>query len=168
VVIKYNPPTPIKEEHDIQNFDCGDPSLNDWLKKRALKNDLTGASRTYVVTYGSDVVGYYTLAAGCIYHNEASGKIKRNMPNPIPAMVLGRLAVDINHQGRAIGTGLLQDAVKRTWQASFILGIRVILVHALNEKAKLFYEKYGFRASPINDLTLMVTLQEVKALFDSL
>ncbi len=163
--MKYNPPTPIKPEHDIQNFDCGEPTLNDWLKRRALKNEKTGASRTYVVTYGNEVVGYYSLATGCVFHELAPGKIKRNMPNPIPAMVLGRLAVALNHQKRSIGTGLLQDAVKRTLQVSEIAGIRVILVHALNHSATLFYEQYGFKPSPVNELTLMVTLTEVETYF---
>lgn len=160
----YTPPEPIKPTHDVETFNCGDPTLNDWLRKRALQNETTGASRTYVVCYENKVVGYYSLANGSVIHAEAPGKIRRNMPDPIPVMVLGRLAVDINHQGLGIGKGLIKDAVMRTLQASEIAGIRAILVHALDEKAKQFYvEKCGFMPSPVHPLTLMVTLKDVQA-----
>ena len=137
--------------------------MNDWLKKRAHKNEIEGGTRTYVVCYGSKVVGYYSLANGCVTRSSAPGKIKRNMPAPIPVMVLARLAVDLNHQGIGIGVGLVQDATKRTLQAAEIAGVRAIVVHALDEKAKAFYEKRGFEPSPIEPLTVMVTLKDVKA-----
>jgi len=162
--MKYSPPQPLQPEHDLETFDCGNLALNDWLKKRAQKNEGQGASRTYVVCCENKVVAYYSLANGCVFHIDAPRKIKRNMPNPIPAMILGRLAVDINHSGKGMGVSLVQDAVKRTLQASEIAGIRVILVHAIDEKARAFYQdKCGFKASPINNLTLMLLLKDVKA-----
>jgi GNAT superfamily N-acetyltransferase len=165
--VKYTSPIPLQPTHNVETFDCVTHILNDWLKKRAYQNEVQGVSRTYVVCYENLVVGYYSLANGCVFHADAPGKVKRNMPNPIPAMILGRLAVDLNHQGKGIGIGLVQDAVKRTLQASEIAGIRVILVHALNDTAKQFYqEKCGFKVSPVNDLTLMVLLKDIKASLD--
>jgi hypothetical protein len=163
VGIKYTAPTPLKPSHDIISFDCGQPLLNDWLREKAYENEKKGASRTYVVCCDNKVVGYYSLATGSITRSIAHGSIKRNMPETIPVMVLGRLAVDVNHQGCGIDFGLIKDAVLRTLQASEIAGIRAILVHALDESAKQFYEdKCGFKVSPVNPLTLMVTLSEVK------
>lgn len=158
----YTSPEPIKPTRDVETFDCGHPTLNDWLRKRAVGSEISGASRTYVVCYENRVVGYYCLASGSVIRSSAPGKIKRNMPDPIPVMVLGRLAVDLNHQGRGIGKGLVKDAVLRTLQASEIAGIRAILVHALDEKAKKFYVEWcGFTASPVHPLTLMVLLADV-------
>ena len=159
----YTPPEPIKPTHDVETFDCGNPTLNDWLRTRALESETSGASRTYVVCYENKLVGYYCLASGSVIRAEAPGKIRRNMPEPIPVMVLGRLAVDINHQSKGIGKGLVKDAVMRTLQASEIAGIRAILVHALDEEAKEFYvERCGFTPSPVHPLTLMVMLADVK------
>ncbi len=163
----YSPPTKIAPTHETENFDSGQESLNTWLKKRALQNERNGASRTYVVCQNNQVVGYYSIATGSICHSEAISKAKRNMPDPIPAMILARLAVDINHQKKGLGVALLKDAVLRILQASEIAGIKVILVHALDDRAKAFYEKYGFRQSPINELILMVTLKDIKASFSS-
>lgn len=106
------------------------------------------------------VVGYYSLAVGAVAHTGAPGRVKRNTPDPIPVMVLGRLAVDSNFQGRGIGSGLLRDAVLRTVQAAEIAGIRAILVHALSDAAKRFYQSHGFIASPINPMTVMITVAE--------
>jgi predicted N-acetyltransferase YhbS len=162
----YTPPEPIKPTHDVETFDCGNPTLNDWLRKRAQISETSGASRTYVVCYENKVVGYYCLASGSVIRASAPGKIKRNMPDPIPVMVLGRLAVEINHQGKGIGKGLVKDAVLRTLQASEIAGIRAILVHALDNEAKNFYvERCGFTPSPVDPLTLMVLLADVKKSF---
>ncbi|HBB30380.1 MAG TPA: GNAT family N-acetyltransferase [Cyanobacteria bacterium UBA8803] len=159
----YTPPETIKPTHNVETFDCGNPILNDWLKKRAIESETSGASRTYVVCDENRVVGYYCLASGSAIRASAPGKIKRNMPDPIPVMVLGRLAVDINHQGQGIGQGLVKDALLRTWQASEIAGIRAILVHALDEEAKKFYlERCGFSVSPVHPLILMVLLADLK------
>jgi GNAT superfamily N-acetyltransferase len=157
---EIRPPEKLALAHDLSGFDSGEPALDDWLRRRAAQNEETGASRTYVVSVGQRVVGYYSLAAGGIAHAEAPGRIKRNMPDPIPVMVLGRLAVDKTFHGQGVGTGLLRDAVLRIVQAGEIAGIRAILVHAISEAAKRFYEKYGFIASPVDPLTVMITVAE--------
>ena len=153
-------PQKFSGHHDLSAFDSGEPVLDEWLRRRAAQNEASGASRTYVVCAGNKVVGYYTLAAGAVAHAETSGRVRRNMPDPVPVMVLGRLAVDKAFHGRGIGTGLLRDAVFRILQAAEIAGVRAILVHAISEEAKRFYEKYGFVASPIDPLTVMITVAE--------
>ena len=153
-------PQKLSAEHDLSAFDCGEPVLDGWLRRRALQNEASGASRTYVVCVRNKVVGYYTLAVGAVAHSQAPGRVRRNMPDPVPAMVLGRLAVDKAFQGRHIGAGLLRDAVLRTVQAAEIAGIRTILAHAISAAAKRFYEGYGFVASPVDPLTVMTTIAE--------
>ena len=157
---EISPPEKLSGAHDLSAFDCGEPVLNDWLRRRALQNEASGASRTYVVCAGRKVLGYYTLAVGAVAHAEAPGRIRRNMPDPVPVMVLGRLAVDKGAQGRHIGGGLLRDAVLRTVRAAEIAGIRAILVHAISGEAKRFYEGYGFVASPVDPLTVMIAVAE--------
>ncbi|MBW4446871.1 MAG: GNAT family N-acetyltransferase [Spirirestis rafaelensis WJT71-NPBG6] len=157
------PPQPIKPEHDLRDFDSGNLELDDWLRKRALKNEDSGASRTYVVTVEQKVIAYYCLANGSVVNTSAPSRVRRNMPDPIPVMVIGRLAVDYNWQSQGIGRGLVRDAVLRTLQAATIAGIRAILVHALNEKAKQFYEKCGFISSPVASMTLMVTIKDASS-----
>ncbi len=154
------PPEKLSATHYLSDFDSGEPVLDDWLRRRALHNEMSGASRTYVVCMGKTVVGYYTLAVGAVAHTEAPGRVRRNMPDPLPVMVLGRLAVDKSLQRRGIGKGLLRDAVLRTVQAAEIAGIRAILVHAISESAKRFYEGCGFIASPIDPLTVVLTVAE--------
>lgn len=152
---------PIKIDDQLDEFDSGSAELDDWLRKRAFKNEDSGASRTYVVTVGQKAIAYYCLASGRINNISASG-IRRNMPDPIPVMVIGRLAVDKNWQGQGIGRALLRDAVLRTLQAATIAGISAILVHAISEPAKEFYLKCGFTASPIAPMTLMATIKDAK------
>lgn len=156
-------PQPLLRTHDTASFDCGEATLNDWLRRNALKNEQGGASRTYVVCVDARVIGYYALAAGAIANENAPGRMRRNMPDPIPVMVLGRLAVDLRYSGRGIASGLLRDAVIRTLQAAEIAGIRAILVHALSQNAKRFYERRGFAPSATELLTLMITVQDAKA-----
>ena len=155
-------PEKLSAKQDLSGFDSGEPVLDEWLRRRAFQNEESGASRTYVVCVGKRVVGYYTLAVGAVAHTGAAGRVRRNMPDPVPAMVLGRLAVDKDYQGSGIGMGLLRDAVLRTIQAADIAGIRTILVHAISGAAKRFYEKYGFVASPVDPMTVMITVAEAK------
>jgi len=155
-------PEKLNSEHDLSQFYCGETTLDDWLRKRALQNEESGASRTYVACLEKRVVGYFALAAGAVAHAEAPGRVRRNMPDPVPVMVIGRLAVDQTVQGQALGPALLRDAVLRTLQAAEIAGIRAILVHAISERAKRSYEKWGFIASPIEPMTLMITLAEAR------
>jgi GNAT superfamily N-acetyltransferase len=153
-------PEKLSPQHDLTAFDSGEAVLDEWLRNRAFDNEAKGASRTYVVCSGKRVVGFYALAAGAITHEKAPGRVKRNMPDPVPVMLLGQLAVDRAFQGRGIGPGLLRDAVLRTVQAANIAGIRAILVPAISETAKRFYEAHGFIASPIDPLMLMITVAE--------
>ena len=145
--------------HQIDNCACGVDSLDDWLKKRAYPTQLSGASRTYVVSEEEKVVGYYCLASGALELNDAPSQVRRNMPDPIPVAILGRLAIDKSFQGKGLGVALLQDAVIRTAQAGGILGIRGLLVHALSIEAKAFYEHHGFVASPTQAMTLILSLK---------
>ncbi len=153
-------PEPITETHLNESFSCGIPVLDEWLKRRALKNEVSGASRTFVICQDSQVIGYYTLATGSIEHRNAPGKIHRNMPNPIPVMVLGRLAVDQRWQKAGLGRGLLKDALLRTLSVSKQAGIRALLVHTLSEDAKRFYTRSGFIESPLDPMTLVIALQD--------
>jgi GNAT superfamily N-acetyltransferase len=157
--LRLGPPQPLTASHRLDEFECGEPSLDDWLKRRALANQSSGASRTFVVIDDDGRVrGYYALAAGAVSHTSATSGVRRNMPDPVPVMVLGRLAVDRGAQGNHLGSALLQDAVTRAVSVSSNAGVRALLVHALHERAKQFYEYYGFQPSPIHPLTLMLRL----------
>jgi predicted N-acetyltransferase YhbS len=141
-------------------FDCGVPVLDEWLKRQAFPNETSGASRTFVTCVDRRVIGFYALATGSVRRCEAPGRIKRKMPDPIPVMVLARLAVDLRHQGKGVGPGLLKDAILRTLNVSKQAGIRAIMVHALSKKAKDFYAHHGFLESPLNQMTLMLSIAD--------
>ena len=153
-------PEKLSAHHDLSRFGSGEPVLDEWLRRRALQNEASGASRTYVVCVEKRVVGYYTLAVGAVALANAPGRVRRNMPDPLPVMVLGRLAVDREYQCQGIGAGLLRDAILRTVQAAEIAGIRAILVHAISATAKRFYEERGFVPSPVEPLTVMISVIE--------
>ncbi len=153
-------PEPIDSRHCLDGFDCGVPVLNEWLKRQALPNEASGASRTFVVCADRRVIGFYALATGSIRRSEAPGRIKRKMPEPIPVMVLGRLAVDLRRQRKGVGLGLLKDAILRTLTVSKQAGIRAIVVHTLSEKAKYFYLRHGFLESPLNQMTVMLSIAD--------
>jgi len=160
--VNLSAPVPLSVKHNVSQFACGESSLDDWLQKKAMKNEASGATRTYVVcSENSEVAGYYSLAVGSIEHQFAPGNIKRNMPQPIPVMILARLAVDQRYAGKTIGTGMVRDALLRTLQAADIAGIRALLVHALNERAAAFYRERGFVASPFDPLVLFLALGHV-------
>jgi len=149
--------------HRLDDFECGEAALDDGLKPKALANQSSGASRTFVVTDQDGLVcGYYAMAAGAVSHELATSGVRRNMPDPVPVMVLARLAVDRRAQGQHLGASLLQDAVNRAVAVSQHAGVRALLVHALHEKAKQFYEHYGFQASPTHPMTLMLRLSRVQ------
>lgn len=154
-------PIAIAAEHDSIDFNSGEVVLDEWLQQRALINDQTGASRTFVVCESQKIIAYYSLAAGSISHHTVSASVKRNMPNPIPAIILGRLAIDQSLQGKGVGASLLQDAVLRAKAASEYIGARVLLVHALSESAKQFYLKFGFQASKMDEMSLFIRLDRV-------
>ena len=159
--ITLSAPEPLAYRHDFSEFSCGEESLDDWLRRRAGKNEQIGASRTYVVCDDCKVVAYYSLAVGSVEHKFSPGSVKRNMPDPVPVMILARLAVDTRYAGRHIGTALVRDAVLRTLQASHIAGIRALMVHALHEKAAEFYVNRGFLISPVEPLILFLPLGHV-------
>ncbi len=158
---RLSPPEKLSSSHQFEGFDSGNTLLDDWLKRRALKNEVEGASRTYVVCRGNNIiVGYYCLTVGALAQTAATGRVRRNMPDPIPVMVIGRLAIDRRWQGKNLGRALLRDAILRTLQVAQIAGIRAILVHAISAEAKQFYEKCGFTASPVDSMTLMVRVDD--------
>lgn len=154
-------PQPLAAGHRFDAFSSGEPSLDEWLRQRALKNQLNGSSRTYVVCEGDDVIAYYCLAAGAIAQADAPGNLKRNRPDPIPVIVLGRLAVHTDYHQQGLGTALLRDAILRTLQAAEVAGVAALLVHALSEQAKRFYRSRGFLESPIQPMTLCLPLSTV-------
>lgn len=159
-------PAPLAQTHDSSTFDCGQNTLNNWLKNTALKNEKNGGSRTFVVCEGKKVIAYYTLAAGSVSHGEVPGKVRRNMPEPIPVMVLGRLAVDKSHQSKGIGKALLRDALLRVIAISKQAGVKAMMLHALTEEVKRFYLRQGFIASPTNEMTMMIPIKEAIAHLD--
>lgn len=154
-------PQPLADHHQLADFDCGEPSLNDWLKRRAAKNQANGASRTYVVCEDDTVIAYYCLAAGAVGHAEAPATMKRNRPDPVPVLVLGRLAIHRDQHQKGIGTALLNDAIRRAIQAAEIAGITALLVHAISEPARRFYLSRGFIESPVKPMTLCLMLATV-------
>jgi GNAT superfamily N-acetyltransferase len=162
--LQLSAPQALAATHRLDGFSCGEASLDEWLTRRALANQLSGASRTFVVTdQDARVVGYYAMAAGAVSHQMATSGVRRNMPDPVPVMVLARLAVDHRAQGIQFGAALLQDAVHRALIVSQNAGVRALLVHALHERARQFYAHYGFQESPQHPMTLMLRLNTLKA-----
>jgi GNAT superfamily N-acetyltransferase len=159
MILPLSAPEALLPKHRLDEFNCGEPVLDEWLKRRAMGNQFSGASRTFVVAdINCCVYGYYAMAAGAVSHQKATRSTQQNMPDPIPVLVLARLAVDVQAQGHALGAALLQDAVKRAMAVAHHAGVRALLVHALHERAKQFYQHYGFKASPLDELTLMLAL----------
>ena len=154
-------PLPLAADHELAGFESGEPSLDDWLKRRAFKNQANGSSRTYVVCEGRTVIGYYGLAAGAIGHAEAPGAMKRNRPDPVPVLVIGRLAIHQARHQQGLGTALLNDAIQRAMQAAEIAGVTALLVHAISEPARRFYRSRGFIESPVEPMTLVLMLATV-------
>ncbi|MBV8656224.1 MAG: GNAT family N-acetyltransferase [Burkholderiales bacterium] len=151
-------PKPLNDTHALDGFRCTEVELENWLKQRARKNQHDGASRCFVVCDGTNVVGYYALAAGSVTHAQVPGNIRRNMPEPIPVVVLGRLAVHADYAGQGIGAGLLKNAVLRSLRLAREMGVRALLCHAISEDAKRFYLHHGFVESPIEPMMVMLNL----------
>ena len=159
---KITAPTLLNIEHDSGSFESGNSTLDEWLVKRALKNQDNGASRTFVICDGNKVIGYYAIATGSVERDVATGHFSRGMPEPIPIIVLGRLAIDQNYQGQRLGAALLKDVMLRTVTIANNVGIRGLLVHAISEDAKRFYLKYGFQESPMESMTLLLSINNIK------
>ncbi|WP_339056729.1 GNAT family N-acetyltransferase [Candidatus Regiella endosymbiont of Tuberolachnus salignus] len=162
---KITAPVLLSAEYDTTSFNSGVLSLDEWLIKRALKNQNTGASRTFVICENNRVAGYYALATGSVERWVVQNSIARNMPDPIPVIVLGRLAIDRQYQRRRLGAALLKDAMLRTLSVAQSVGVRCLLVHAISEEAKKFYLNYGFLVSPIEPMTLILPIQHIKGYF---
>lgn len=161
---KLSAPTPISADHALEEFQCGEPSLDEWLKKKALKNQNSDASRCFVVCDGVTVVGYYCLSAGGVSHEASPKAMRRNMPDPLPVVLLGRLAIDLRYHNRGLGKALLRDAMLRAVQVASETGVFAILLHAISEQAKRFYLSRGFVESPLQPMTLMMTLATARAI----
>lgn len=154
---KISAPEKLSSAHKLNTFNSGKASLDDWLKKRALANN-GRTSQTFVIHVDQIVIGYYTLAAGAVPLKEAPSKLRRNSVDPIPVLLLGRLAIDEKHQGKGLGPDLLRDAILRALRVSEDVGARALLVHAIDDEAVEFYRKFGFTESPIRLRTLMLPL----------
>ncbi len=156
-------PELLADHHVLDDFQSGTPTLDDWLLRRARANQISGASRVYVTCDDRKVMGYYALASSAIAGGDATGRMRRNMPDPIPVVVLARLAVDRAYQARGVGQGLVRDAALRVLAAADEIGIRGLVVHAISEEAKAFYLSLGLLPSPTNEMTLMIPLGDLKA-----
>jgi predicted N-acetyltransferase YhbS len=156
-------PVALEKGHDYSAFDCGVQPLNDYLRKHALTNHQNRSARTYVAMRGERVVGYYTLAAGSVGREETPPRVAHGLGcNPVPVILLARLAVDIGEQGRGLGSGLVKDAILRAAQAADIIGVRALLTHAKDEAAKTFYANFGFEPSPVHDLHLFLLMKDIQ------
>jgi GNAT superfamily N-acetyltransferase len=162
--LHFTPPAPITPVHDLAQFDCGELALNEWLRTRAVKNHAAGASRCFVLCTGPTVVAYYSLSAGAINHETAPKAMRRNMPDPMPVLLLGRLAVDSRYHNQGIGQALLRDAMLRAVGVASEAGVFAILVHALSGPARQFYLSRGFVESPLQPMTLLMTIETVRSI----
>jgi GNAT superfamily N-acetyltransferase len=160
--LALSPPVAIDRVHDSSRFDCGNPALNDWLRKHALRNEAK-ASRCFVVCEENIIAGFYCLSAGSVSHADVPSALKRNMPPAIPVFVLGRMGVDLKYQGQKLGSHLLRDAMRRALSAARDIGARAILVHAIDQEIVPFYLQYGFQIFPEGSLTLFMPLNHVAA-----
>jgi GNAT superfamily N-acetyltransferase len=156
----YSGPTLLTGEHRLEGFDCGEPALNDWLTRRAGSNQEAGTSRRWVVIDRPTkmVVAYYASSTASVMRAAAPRRVARNQPADLPAILLGRMAVDIRHQDKGVGDAMLKHFMTKAIQVSEKVGVRLVLVHAKNEQAKDFYRHHGFVESPIDPLTLMMLL----------
>ena len=155
------PPVPLQSSHDTTRFDCGKIALNDWIRDTALRSE-GRTSRCYVISQRQTVVGYYCLAAGAVRHEGGTPrKLRQNAPDPIPIVIIGRLAVDKTLQGKGIGRAMLKDALLRITKASELVGARAVVVHAVDQEAVPFYARYGFRSFPKGNQTLFLTIEEI-------
>lgn len=162
--LDFAPPAPITADQCLANFDSGEWSLNEWLKKRAFKNHASGASRCFVLCGGTTVIGYYSLSAGAISHAAAPKAMRRNMPDPLPVLLLGRLAVDRRYHNRGIGQALLRDAMLRAVNVAGDAGVFALLVHAISDQARQFYLSRGFVESPLQPMTLLMTIETIRSI----
>jgi GNAT superfamily N-acetyltransferase len=155
-----DPPCLLTESHDTSSFNAGEPTLDDWLRQRAWNNMQAAASRTYVLCppCSQQVIGYFALSMGQILAQDVTGAMRRNMPKSIPAIVLGRLAIDLAWHGQGLGRAMLSDIVRRALRASAEISARLIIVHAISPAAEAFYLHHGFTRLPVTSPTLALDL----------
>ena len=163
----YRRPEPLGNHHRLDEFRCGEPALDEWLKRHARAAQASDSARVYVVTLDDreTVVGYYALAAAQVVPEDATSRTLKGQPRtrPLPAILLARLAVDERHQGAGLGRSLLQDVLLRCAEAAEAIGARVLLVHAKHESAKQWYMQFAFEESPTDPLQLLMLLKDVRA-----
>lgn len=159
----YTAPRPIRDTDIVDDFDSGEPDLDNYLRTRAFGNHVGGASRCFVTNKGPRVVGFYALAAAAIERTTAPGRVRRNMPEPVPVILISRLAVDRSEQGAGLGAHLLRDAIVRSVAAAELIGVRALLVHALHDRARAFYSHFGFEPSPTDPLHLLLLIGDARA-----
>lgn len=162
----YSSPRPISDDDDLATFDSGEPSLDEYLRTRALANHAAGASRCFVTCRGDRVVGFYALASAGVEHHAVPGRVRRNMPNPVPVILLSRLAIDRKEQGKGLGSHLLRDAITRCVQVADVIGVRAILVHALHDQARAFYLHFDSAPSPTDPLHLLLLIKDARVLIE--
>lgn len=160
---KVTAPAPLDTIHILSEFNCGEAALDEWVRRHGKKNQSTGAARTFVICRenSSQVVGFYSLVPGSVTHAIAPGGLRRNMPDPIPVIILARLAIDVSYHNKGLGADLLRDAVLRTCRVAENIGVRAIMVHALSDAAEKFYLRYGFKPSATQERTLFLRLPNV-------
>ncbi len=159
---------PLRADHAVEKFDCGQDGLNRYLQRFALVNQKAETARTYVACRDSRIVGYYSLAVGGVSHTEATQRVVKGMAkHPVPVMLLARLAVDHEAQGQGIGAGLLKDALLRTLQAADLAGIGALLVHAKDDTAASFYRHFNFDPSPTDPLHLFLLIKDIRRMLDN-
>jgi len=160
-----NSPVLLEARHDVSTFDCGVPALNNYLKKFALQNQRSQSARTYAGTPGESVVGHYTPAAASARREETPARVAKGLAaHPVPLILLARLAVDAREKGRGLGAGLLKDALLRAVQAADTIDCRAVLVHAKDEGARAFYQRFGFELSPTDPFSLFLLMKDIKAI----
>ena len=156
-------PEPLGPQHRLEEFDCGKPALNDWLLRHARQAQGSGSAKTFVVVDDDRVAGYFSLTVGQIDTLDAPERIRKGMGQyPLPVVILARLAVSTTDQGRGIGVGLLQDAIRRTMLIAEHAGIRAMLTHPIDEDATRFYTRFGFIASPLREQQLLLLLKDAR------
>lgn len=158
----YSAPRPIRDDDDLADFESGENDLDHYLRTRALANHAEGASRCYVTCRAGRVVGFYALASASVQRSLTTGAVRRNMPDPIPVVLLSRLAVDRKEQGKGLGKALLRDAIIRTVRAADLIGVRALLVHAINDEALKFYSNFGFTPSPTDPMHLLLLIRDAR------
>jgi len=158
-------PVPLDAQHHLDAFDCGKHALNDWLQRLARQAQGSGSARTFVVCDADCVVGYFSLTVGQIDTLDSPERIRRGMGQyPIPVIILARLAVDKACHGRGLGTGMLQDAIRRTLKIAEDAGIRALLTHPIDESAEMFYRHFGFESTPVRERQLILLLKDARRL----